>query len=98
MAFNYTINVTGDCQNNSSGVINLLVTDGTQPYTVEWISPVLTTDTQVTGVVTKTGLESNTYAVKVTDSSLPTNVVEYINIAVSSGVCCSILGVQDTTG
>jgi hypothetical protein len=97
MAFNYTINVTGDCQNNSSGVINLLVTDGTQPYTVEWISPVLTTDTQVTGAVTKTGLESNTYAVKVTDSSLPTNVVEYINIPVSSGVCCSILGVQDTT-
>jgi hypothetical protein len=97
MAFNYTINVTGDCQNNSSGVINLLVTDGTQPYTVEWISPVLTTDIQVTGAVTKTGLESNTYAVKVTDSSLPTNVVEYINIPVSSGVCCSILGVQDTT-
>ena len=97
MAFNYTINVTGDWQNNSSGVINLLVTDGTQPYTVEWISPVLTTDIQVTGAVTKTGLESNTYAVKVTDSSLPTNVVEYINIPVSSGVCCSILGVQDTT-
>ena len=96
MAFNYIVNVTGDCQNTSSGVINLLVSDGTSPYTIEWIDPILSTDIQVTGVVTKTGLFSDTYAIKVTDSSLPTNVVEYINIPVSSGVCCSILGVQDT--
>jgi hypothetical protein len=97
MAFNYIINVTGDCQNNSSGVIDLLVYNGSSPYTIEWISPVLTTNTQVTGNVTKTGLLSNTYAVKVTDSTIPDNQVEYINIPVSSGVCCSILGVQDTT-
>jgi hypothetical protein len=97
MAFNYIINVTGDCQNNSSGVIDLLVYDGSSPYTIEWISPVLTTNTQVTGTVTKTGLLSNTYAVKVTDATLPDNQIEYINIPVSSGVCCSILGVQDTT-
>jgi hypothetical protein len=97
MAFNYIINVTGDCQNNSSGVIDLLVYDGSSPYTIEWISPVLTTNTQVTGTVTKTGLLSNTYAIKVTDSTLPDNQIEYINIPVSSGVCCSILGVQDTT-
>jgi hypothetical protein len=97
MAFNYIINVTGDCQNNSSGVIDLLVYNGSSPYTIEWISPVLTTNTQVTGNVIKTGLLSNTYAVKVTDSTIPDNQVEYINIPVSSGVCCSILGVQDTT-
>ena len=96
MAFNYTINVTGDCQNNSSGIINLILTGGTLPYAVQWIDPVLNTDI-VLSSVTKTNLYGTTYTVQVTDSSLPTNQVEIINIPVSNGVCCSILGVQDTT-
>jgi hypothetical protein len=96
MAFNYTINVTGDCQNNASGIINLILTGGTVPYAVQWIDPVLNTDI-VLSSVTKTNLYGTTYTVQVTDSSLPTNQVEIINIPVSNGVCCSILGVQDTT-
>ena len=96
MAFNYIINVTGDCQNTSSGVIDLFITGGTSPYVVQWIDPVLTTDI-VSSSVTKTNLYGTTYSVQVTDSSLPTNQVEFINIPVSNGVCCSILGVQDTT-
>lgn len=96
MAFNYTINVTGDCQNTSSGIIDLIITGGTLPYTVQWIDPVLNTDI-VLSSVTKTNLYGTTYSLKITDSTLPTNQVEYINIPVSNGVCCSILGVQNTT-
>jgi large repetitive protein len=96
MAFDYIIKVTGDCQNNSSGVIDLFITGGSSPYVVQWVQPVLNTDI-ITSAVTKTNLASNTYTVQITDSSLPVNQVEFINIPVSSGVCCSILGVQGTT-
>lgn len=96
MAFNYIVNVTGDCQNNSSGVIDLFIDGGSLPYTVQWIEPVLSTDI-ILSSVTKTNLYGTTYSIQVTDSSLPTNQVEFINIPVSNGVCCSILGVQNTT-
>jgi len=96
MAFNYTINVTGDCQNNSSGIIDLFVSGGTLPYVVQWVDPVLSTDI-ILSCLTKTNLFGTTYTIQVTDSSLPTNQFEIINIPVSNGVCCSILGVQDTT-
>jgi len=96
MAFNYTINVTGDCQNNGSGIIDLLVTGGTSPYVVQWIEPVLTTDI-ILSSLTKTNLYGTTYTIQVTDSTLPVNQVEVINIPVSNGVCCNILNVQNTT-
>jgi hypothetical protein len=96
MAFNYIINVTGDCQNTSSGVIDLFIGGGSEPYVVQWVDPVLPTDIIVSSL-TKTNLAATTYTVQVTDSSLPTNQVEFINIPVSNGVCCSILDVQDTT-
>jgi len=96
MAFNYIVNVTGDCQNTSSGVIDLFIDGGSLPYTVQWIEPVLSTDI-ILSSVTKTNLYGTTYSIQVTDSSLPTNQVEFINIPVSNGVCCSILGVQNTT-
>jgi hypothetical protein len=96
MAFNYNINVTGDCNNTSDGIINFIVSGGSLPYTVQWIDPVLPTDI-ILSSVTKTNLVSDTYSIKVTDSSLPTNQVEYINIPVSNGVCCSILNVGNTT-
>lgn len=96
MAFNYIINVTGDCENNSSGIIDLFIGGGSAPYTVQWVEPALTTNITLSSV-TKTNLYGTTYSIKVTDSSLPTNQVEYINIPVSSGVCCGILGVANTT-
>jgi hypothetical protein len=97
MAFNYNINVTGDCNNTSNGIINLTISEGSQPYTVQWITPALTTDINVISSVTKTNLVSATYSIKVTDSTLPENQVEYLNIPVSNGVCCSILNVGNTT-
>jgi len=96
MAFNYNINVTGDCNNTSNGIINLGISGGSQPYTVQWITPELTTDI-ILSSVTKSNLVSATYSIKVTDSSLPTNQVEYLNIPVSNGVCCSISNVGNTT-
>jgi hypothetical protein len=96
MAFIYNINVTGDCSGSSDGVINLFITGGSQPYTVQWITPVLTTDI-ILSSVTKTNLNADTYSIKITDSSLPTNQVEYLNIPISNGVCCSILDVDNTT-
>lgn len=96
MAFNYNINVTGDCSGSSDGVIDLFITGGSRPYTVQWIMPVLNTDI-ILSSVTKTNLIADTYSIKITDSSLPTNQVEYFNIPVSSGVCCSITDVDNTT-
>lgn len=96
MAFNYNINVTGDCNSASDGIINLGISGGSQPYTVQWITPVLPTDI-ILSSLTKTNLVGGTYSIKVTDSTLPTNQVEYINIPVSNGVCCGILNVNNTT-
>ena len=88
MAFSYNINVTGDCSGSSNGVIDLIISDGSQPFTIQWITPALATDIVLTSV-TKTNLVSATYSIIVTDSSLPANQVEYLNIPVSNGVCCS---------
>ena len=62
MAFNYNINVTGDCNNTSGGIINLGISGGSQPYTVQWITPVLPTDI-ILSSVTKTNLV-NYYKIK----------------------------------
>jgi hypothetical protein len=78
MAFNYIINVTGDCQNNGSGIIDLIISGGSEPYTVQWLEPALTTNIGVFSSVTKTNLYGTTYSIQVTDSSLPTNQVEYL--------------------
>ena len=95
--FDYNILVTGDCSNTNVGSISLGLTGGTSPYTVEWLSPVLSTDIIITEPAIKTGLSATTYAVRVNDSTLPINEEFYINIPVSSGVCATILGVQGTT-
>jgi hypothetical protein len=75
----------------------LTLTGGTPPYTVQWLSPSLPPDIVTTSPAVKTGLSATTYAVRVNDSTLPTNSEFYINIPVSSGVCASILGVMGTT-
>lgn len=96
MAFNYNINVTGDCTGSSNGVINLVISGGSEPYIVQWITPALSTDI-ILSSVTKTNLVADTYSIQVTDSTLPVNQVEYFNIPVSNGVCCSIMDVGNTT-
>jgi len=89
--FNYNISVTGDCSNTNSGSISLSLTGGTPPYTVEWLSPVLSPDIVTTLPAVKTGLSATTYAVRVNDSTQPINSKFYINIPVSSGMCGNII-------
>jgi len=96
-AFNYNITITGDCYNTNSGIINLYLTGGTSPYTVQWQSPLSQTDIITDNPSIVTGLSAATYSARVNDSSLPTNQEFYINVPISSGVCASILGVENTT-
>ena len=94
---NYNIAVTGDCSNNNSGALNLYVSAGSPPYTVQFISPSYASQIITTGPASLAGLASNVYQIRVNDSSLPTNNEFLINIPISSGVCGSIAAVQNTT-
>lgn len=94
---NYNVAVTGDCSNNNSGALNLFVSDGSPPYTVQFISPSYASQIITTGPASLAGLASNVYQIRVNDSSLPTNNEFLINVPISSGVCGSIAAVQNTT-
>jgi len=96
-ALNYNITVTGDCSNNNSGAFNLFVSAGTPPYTVQFLNPSYAPQTITIQPASLVGLASNVYQVRVNDSSLPTNNEFLLNIPVSSGVCGSIVAVQNTT-
>jgi hypothetical protein len=96
-AFNYYISITGDCQNTNSGIASVYLTGGTPPYTVEWVVPNLGSEIVSLLPSIRTGLSADTYGVRVNDSTVPVNGEFYINVPVSSGVCCSILAVQNTT-
>ncbi len=96
-ALNYNITVTGDCSNNNSGAFNLFVSAGTPPYTVQFLNPSSAPQTITIQPASLVGLASNVYQVRVNDSSLPTNNEFLLNIPVSSGVCGSIVAVQNTT-
>ena len=97
MVFNYNINVTGDCSSNQSGSFDLSIAGFTPPYTIKIISPYITEPVIVNNSFIQTGLGAGTYVLAVNDSTLPTNYQENINIPISDGVCCSILGVNNTT-
>ena len=94
---NYNVAVTGDCSNNNSGALNLYVSAGSPPYTVQFISPSYASQIITTGPASLAGLASNVYQIRVNDSSLPTNNEFLINVPISSGVCGSIAAVQNTT-
>jgi uncharacterized protein (DUF2141 family) len=94
---NYNITVTGDCSNNNSGAFNLFVSAGTPPYTVQFLNPSYASQTITTQPASLAGLASNVYQIRVNDSSLPTNNEFLLNIPISSGVCGSIVAVQNTT-
>ena len=97
--FGYIIGVTGDCQNVGVGAFSMNFTGGTPPYTVEFILPVYPSQTVYsdTEKVLLTNLFSGVYQTRVNDSTLPQNDEFYINVPVSSGVCCSIVSVLNTT-
>ena len=93
----YNIAVTGDCSNNSSGAFNLYINSGTPPYTVEFTEPSFPTQIVTTQPASLVGLDSRVYQLRVNDSSLPVNNEFYVNIPISSGVCASIVSIQNTT-
>jgi len=93
----YNIAVTGDCSNNNSGAFNLYVSGGTPPYTVEFYNPVYAPQTITVQPASLVGLASNVYQLRVNDSTLPVNSEFLINIPISSGVCASVVAVQNTT-
>jgi hypothetical protein len=95
--FNYNISVTGDCSNNGSGAIELSLFGGTPPYTVQWQAPLIQVEVIDVEPSIITNLTASNYSVRVNDSTLPTNLDFFINIPVSSGVCASVLNVQNTT-
>lgn len=97
MPINSFISITGDCQSTSSGASKIIFTDGTPPYTANWISPSLGTDLSITST-TRTNLSAGTYVVLINDSSAPVNESIYVNVEISSGVCVSSEVVNTTCG
>ena len=96
-AFDYNISVTGDCSNTNAGIINLYLTGGTPPYTIDWQLPLSQVDIVTLEPSIVTGLSASTYSARVNDSTLPINEEFYINVPISSGVCVSITAVGNTT-
>ena len=108
-SFNYNINLTGDCQNTSSGAIQVGFSGGTPPYTIAWAPPISQTSTLIYDfdpfsptISYETyslveNLSAGTYSFRVNDSTVPTNLEYDVNVPVSSGNCTSIIDVSATT-
>ncbi len=96
-SFNYNINLTGDCQNNGSGAIQVGFSGGTPPYTIAWAPPInqtsvliydfdpLNPTTTYETYSFVSGLSAATYSFRVNDSTVPTNLEYDVNVPVSSG-------------
>lgn len=89
--FGYNFSVTGDCSNSNSGAINITLSGGVAPYTVDWINPNIGTGGY------KAGLSADTYVVRINDSLGDINNEFYVNINVSSGGCLNVTSVSGTT-
>jgi len=96
MAIQYTPFITGTCGTNFVGSISLNLTGGSAPYTVQWITPNLGTDTGVL-FSTRNGLVANDYVIRISDSTAPINDSITITIPIKDNVCCSINNVNNTT-
>ena len=90
-AFEYLLSVTGDCTNTGSGIINVSLTGGVEPYIIDFVSPNLGTGS------TKTNLVGGVYTIRVNDSLGDTNNEFYINAIVSSGGCLNVSEITHTT-
>lgn len=89
--FQYEFFVTGDCSNNGSGIIDISLSGGVAPYTIDWVNPNIGTGNF------KSGLNAGVYIVRANDSLGDVNNEFYINIIVSSGGCLSVSSVSATT-
>ncbi len=96
--FDYNLSVSGDCQGTGLGAFGISFSGGVAPYTVQFSSPVYPNATLAENeVLTKTNLFSQTVLIIANDSTLPTNQTFNLNIPISSGVCCSVVSVDNTT-
>ena len=96
ITLNYELQITGDCQNNSSGAVGLTIYGGTPNYTITWLSPSLSPIVLVGSATTITSLSGGSYSFYVSDQSIPVNNTNNISFYVSTG-CCVSIDVQDTT-
>jgi len=92
----YSLQITGDCTNNSSGAVGISISGGTPNYTLTWVTPSLSPDVLAASGVTKTSLSGGSYVFYITDQAIPVNQSDYINFFISTG-CCVSLETQDTT-
>ena len=96
--FDYNLSVSGDCQGTSSGAYQISFYGAIPPYTLQFISPSQPSQTLGENVpYIRTGLFTQTIQLTVNDSTLPVNQSFNINIPISSGLCCSIVAVDNTT-
>lgn len=93
---NYNVLITGDCQNLGVGALQVIPSGGTSPYTIDWVTPNLGTDTLVTESL-RDNLSYGVYVVSITDSTTPYNQNLVVNLYVSSGICSSIISSTNTT-
>ncbi len=96
ITLNYGLQITGDCQNNSSGALGLTIYGGTPNYTITWLSPSLSPIILAGSATTITSLSGGSYSFYVSDQSIPVNNTNNISFYVSTG-CCVSIDVQDTT-
>jgi hypothetical protein len=96
--FDYNLSVSGDCQGTGIGAYQISFSGAVPPYTIQFISPSYPSVNVGENVpYTKTGLFSQIIELTVNDSTLPTNQSFNINIPISSGLCCSVVAVDNTT-
>ena len=96
--FDYNLSVSGDCQGTGLGQYQISFSGAVPPYTIQFVSPPYPSVNVGENVpYTSPGLFSQTVLLTVNDSTLPTNQSFNINIPISSGVCCSVVSVDNTT-
>lgn len=95
----YNLIITGDCSQTNSGGFTLYINGSAPDYTIDWVSPLSGTTALGAGVTAYTlnSLSAGTYSFNLIDSCSPTNMVQPINVYISSGTCVSIGAVSNTT-
>jgi hypothetical protein len=90
-AFDYLLSVTGDCSSNGTGAINISMSGGVPPYTIDFVNPNLGLGNL------KTNLSAGFYLIRANDSLGDVNNEFYINALVSSGGCLNVSDIVHTT-
>jgi hypothetical protein len=95
----YNLSVTGDCSNTNVGAFSVEITGDAPDYSIQWVNPASGTTALGAGVTNYyiDSLSAGTYTFNIIDSCTPTNTIQAVNVAISSGTCVSISAHEDTT-